>query len=127
MAKLAMGELEAAVMDVLWGAAGPLTPGQVQEVLSADRSLAYTTVMTVMDKLHRKGWLTREREGRAYLYQPSASRETYAAQLMSQAFTQAGDATATLIRFIEAMSPDEAAALDRALSERLNTDSENEL
>ncbi|MDA8316543.1 MAG: BlaI/MecI/CopY family transcriptional regulator, partial [Actinomycetota bacterium] len=46
MAKLAMGELEAVVMDVLWDAAEPLTPGQVHEVLSGERSLAYTTVMT---------------------------------------------------------------------------------
>ncbi len=121
------GDLESAVMDQLWAAGHPMLVREVLEGLQEDRPLAYTTVMTVMDKLHRKGWLTREREGRAYVYQPSAPREAYAAQLMSQAFTQADDATATLIRFIDAMSPDEAAALDRALSERLNTDSKNEL
>lgn len=104
-------------MDRLWAAGRPMLVREVLEELRELRPLAYTTVMTVMDKLHRKGWLTREREGRAYLYQPSASRETYAAELMSQAFTQAGDATATLIHFIEAMSPDDAAALRRALSE----------
>ena len=90
---------------------------EVLEALRVDRPLAYTTVMTVMDTLHRKGWLTRRREGRAYLYEPSGSRETYVAQLMSEAFTQAGDATTTLIHFIESMSPEEAAALQRALDE----------
>lgn len=114
-------------MDRLWATQRPMSVREVLEELQKQRPLAYTTVMTVMDKLHRKGWLDREREGRAYLYRPSASRETYAAQLMSQAFTQAGDATTTLIHFIDAMSPDEAAALHRALNERLDADGGDQL
>ncbi len=121
------GELESVVMDRLWAAGRPLTVRDVLEELHEQRPLAYTTVMTVMDNLYRKGWLTREREGRAYHYEPSASREAYAAQLMSQAFTQAGDATATLVHFIEAMSPDEATALRRALGEQPGRDREGEL
>ena len=114
-------------MDRLWAAHRPMLVREVLEELHEQRPLAYTTVMTVMDKLHRKGWLNREREGRAYLYQPSASRETYAAQLMSQAFTHAGDATTTLIHFIDAMSLDEATALQRALNERFDADGGNQL
>ncbi len=120
------GELESAVMDRLWAAERPLSVREVLEELRGERSLAYTTVMTVMDNLHRKGWLTRQMVGRAYLYRPTASREAYAAGLMAQAFNQAGDPTATLVHFIEAMSPDEAAALRRALGEQLGTRGEGE-
>jgi len=116
------GELESAVMDRMWAANRPVSVREVLDDLRGDRTLAYTTVMTVMDNLYRKGWLTRERGGRAYLYRPSASREAYAARLMSQAFTEGGDPAATLVHFIEAMSPDEAAALRQALSERPGVD-----
>lgn len=102
-------------MDRLWAAQRPLSVRDVLMDLRAERALAYTTVMTVMDNLHRKGWLAREMAGRAYLYRPAASREAYAAGLMSQAFGQAGDPAATLVHFIEAMSPEEAAALRQAL------------
>lgn len=114
-------------MDRLWVAQRQMSVREVLEELREQRPLAYTTVMTVMDKLYHKGWLRREREGRAYLYRPAASRETYAAQLMSQAFTQAGDATTTLIHFIDAMSADEAAALHRAIDERLGAGGEDRL
>ena len=116
------GELESAVMDRMWAASRPLSVREVLDDLRGDRVLAYTTVMTVMDNLYRKGWLTRKREGRAYLYRPSASREVHAARLMSQAFTEGGDPAATLVHFIEAMSPDEAAALRHALSEQPGVD-----
>ena len=116
------GELESAVMDRMWAANGPVSVREVLDDLRGDRALAYTTVMTVMDNLYRKGWLTREREGRAYLYLPSASREAHAARLMSKAFTEGGDPAATLVHFIEAMSPDEAAALRHALSEQPGVD-----
>ena len=109
-------------MDRMWAASRPLSVREVLDDLRGDRVLAYTTVMTVMDNLYRKGWLTRKREGRAYLYRPSASREGHAARLMSQAFTEGGDPAATLVHFIEAMSPDEAAALRHALSEQPGVD-----
>ena len=116
------GELESAVMDRMWAANRPVSVREVLADLCGDRTLAYTTVMTVMDNLYRKGWLTREREGRAYRYRPSASREVHAARLMSQAFTEGGDPAATLVHFIEAMSPDETAALRQALSEQPGVD-----
>lgn len=111
------GELESAVMDRVWAAGRPLSVREVLDELRGERTLAYTTVMTVMDNLHRKGWLTRQQEGRAYLYRPAASRESYAAGLMSQAFAHASDPAATLLRFVEALSPAEAATLRHALGE----------
>ena len=59
-----------------WTAPGRVRPLSVRDVLDelrGERTLAYTTVMTVIDNLHRKGWLTRHQEGRAYLYRPAAS------------------------------------------------------
>jgi predicted transcriptional regulator len=67
------GELEAQVMERMWASEAPRTVRDVHTEVTAERPLAYTTVMTVMDKLHRKGWLTREPTGRAYAYtRPSA-------------------------------------------------------
>ena len=111
------GELESAVMDRLWAADRPMSVREVLEDLRGERRLAYTTVMTVLDNLHRKGWVTRHQEGRAYLYQAAASRESYAAALMSQAFNEGTEPSLTFARFIEALSPDEAATLRRALDE----------
>lgn len=64
MAGGGFGELEAVVMDTVWSAAEPVSVRQVREVIAAEREIAYTTVMTTMDNLHRKGWLDRERHGR---------------------------------------------------------------
>lgn len=58
-----LGQLEATVMNFVWGAPGPVTVRDVVEALQQDRSIAYTTVMTVMDNLHSKGFLGRERVG----------------------------------------------------------------
>ncbi len=64
------GELEQQVMVLLWRAGEPLTVADVQELLARDRDLAYTTVMTVLDRLAKKGLARRERRGRAWCYEP---------------------------------------------------------
>ncbi|MGH3716735.1 MAG: BlaI/MecI/CopY family transcriptional regulator [Micromonosporaceae bacterium] len=110
-----LGELEAAVMDRVWSWDRPTSVREVLDDLRRERDLAYTTVMTVMDNLHRKGVLTRERDGRAYRYLPAASREEHTAQLMEAALAGAGDRTATLLRLVDRMDPDEVAALRKAL------------
>src|SRR5687768_14855028 len=66
-----LGELEAAVMAVLWRSPEPLRVRDVQERLTKRRPLAYTTVMTVLHNLHRKGWVVRRMDGRAYRYRAS--------------------------------------------------------
>ncbi|MGQ0631540.1 MAG: BlaI/MecI/CopY family transcriptional regulator [Sporichthyaceae bacterium] len=109
------GDLEAAIMEQMWGTEEPLTVRAVHTAIISQRPLAYTTVMTVMDKLHRKGWLDREPLGRAYLYRPVVSREQYTADLMGEALSASSDRSATLVAFIEHLDPAEAAQLRLAL------------
>lgn len=113
------GELEAAVMERLWSRDGLAAVREVLDELNRDpqrdRRLAYTTVMTVMDNLHRKGWLRRQMPGRAYLYEPVWSREQYSARLMTEALADSSDPQATLVHFLEAMPAEEATALQALL------------
>lgn len=120
-------------MDVLWdrgtpdgSAADGLTVREVTEALS-DRDLAYTTVMTVLDRLAGKGMVVRERDGRAWRYQPAAGREAYIAQLMLDALdlahsdgkaAGAGDRGAALVRFARSVTGEEARLLREALDEQ---------
>ena len=110
-----LGELEARIMDTLWTWQRPAPVREVLDVLSVERPLAYTTVMTVMDNLHKKGWLLRDRDGRAYMYRPAASREDYVAELMHDALSASTDQAAALVRFTEQLGPDESVALRTAL------------
>jgi len=109
------GDLEAVIMDRLWSWGVAATVRDVVDDLRRERTIAYTTVMTVMDNLHRKGWLRRERDGRAWRYEPTASREEYSARLMSEALATSADQTAALVHFVEQMSQAETEALRAAL------------
>ncbi|MFC3495804.1 BlaI/MecI/CopY family transcriptional regulator [Glycomyces rhizosphaerae] len=106
-----LGELEAAIMDVLWSASGPLTVREVLGALDRDPEPAYTTVMTVLDNLHRKGNVTRERAGRAWAYRPAQTREEFDAEAMAAVLESSTDRGATLLRFIGKISPEELARL----------------
>lgn len=107
-------------MRVLWHQAEPMSVRAVMEDLnSGDRSLAYTTVMTVMENLHRKGFLTRERLGRAWLYCASQSREQHTAALMGEALASGADREGTLLRFVEAMSLPDLERLQGLIEELL--------
>jgi predicted transcriptional regulator len=111
------GELEAAVMDFLWSHGEPATVRDVLTGLVRTRQLAYTTVMTVMDNLFKKGWLTREPvASRAYRYRTVLSREAYVAQRMRQALNGSDDRAAALMQFVGEMTAEEAAAIREALS-----------
>lgn len=105
------GDLEAAVMNKIWDRRAAVTVRDIFDDLSQDRQIAYTTVLSTMDNLHRKRWLQREREGKAYVYQPVMSREERSARLMREAMETGGDADAVLAFFVEQMSPDESAQL----------------
>lgn len=109
------GELESAVMEQLWSAGEPLTVRDVLSRLDREPPLAYTTVMTVMDNLHRKGFLDRERAGRAFRYWPPKDRAEHTAELMRELLDNSGDASVTLLRFVDHMSPAELSRLKRAL------------
>ena len=109
------GDLEAAIMDVMWAADGPLPVREVARELNADRPLAFNTVQTVMENLFRKGWLSRRKDGRAYWYVTVRSREDYVAGLLGEALAAARDPAATLVRLVGDMDPAEVAQLRAAL------------
>lgn len=109
-----LGELEAEVMRQLWRRTAPATVREVADELPRERPLAYTTVMTVLDNLHRKGWLRRELDGRAYRYEPAIAEEEYSAELMRQALGPTTDQVAAFTHFLQRMSPDEVEALLQA-------------
>ncbi|MBV9796038.1 MAG: BlaI/MecI/CopY family transcriptional regulator [Actinobacteria bacterium] len=112
-----LGELEAVIMDRLWDWGRPALVREVVEALHEDRPLAYTTVMTVMDNLHRKGWLRRERDGRAWRYEPAHSRSAYTVALMSDALGTDPDRRTALAHFVLQMSPHDAELLQQALDQ----------
>src|SRR3979490_1864858 len=111
------GELEAPIMDGV-GAAG--SPGLVREIhdgLRPEREPAYNTVLTVVEILFRKGWLARDREGRAFRHRASPSGRGYAAGRRGEAFEASTDRLATLRRFVQRIDPAEAAELRGMLDE----------
>lgn len=111
-----LGQLEAAVMQRLWAADRPVSTREVLEDLQRDRNIAYTTVMTVLDNLHGKGLVGREKQGRAYLYSATVSREEHTAGLLDQVLAQSQDRGATLLHFVGQMSDEDLAELRSALA-----------
>lgn len=71
-----LGELQTAVMELLWDMPG-LTVNQAEERLQRRRDIAHTTVLTTLDRLHGKGYLTREKQGKAFVYAPRYTREEF--------------------------------------------------
>jgi len=109
------GDLEAVIMDRVWERDGPVTVRELFDELAAERTIAYTTVMSTMDNLHRKGWLDRVREGKAYRYTATASREEYGARLMREALADGGDAEVVLSHFVAQIGNGESEALRSVL------------
>ena len=117
------GELEAAIMDVIWSSGTPVRVREVSEQLNRARPLAFNTVQTVMENLYYKGWLGRHKDGRAYWYEPVRSRDDYAAGLLAEALAAAGDRAATLVRLVGDLEPGEAARLRAALDAAIDRES----
>ncbi|SHF28536.1 Predicted transcriptional regulator [Streptoalloteichus hindustanus] len=92
-----------------------LTVRQVRDLLAPSRPLAYTTVLTVLDNLYKKGLARRALVGRAYTYRAVASREEHAAELMAQALSASADRSLAFLRFVDRMSAEDIAALRSAL------------
>lgn len=121
------GELEQAIMDTVWRAEGPLTVREVLGALNDERAadgrpLAYNTVQTVVEILHRKGWLARAKDGRAFRYRPTRTREDYAASLIDQVWETGADRTATVVRLLDGMDDAELAEIRTALAARTGGD-----
>lgn len=118
-----LGELEREVMNALWSAPGPMLVRDVHTALSRDRDLAYTTVMTVLERLTRKQMAERDLDGRAYRYRPAQTKDALVAEAMSDALDSAGaHRTEALVRFVDAMTSTDAQALRDALA-RVETSS----
>jgi predicted transcriptional regulator len=110
------GELERAVLEVLWDHGGWLTPAEVRDRLEAD--LAYTTVVTVLRRLFDKKLVAREVDGRAHAYRPHSNREEYAAEAMAQVLADVRDPVTALNHFVESLGEDDRRQLSRLLRRR---------
>lgn len=102
-------------MTRVWQWNRPVTVREVLEDLQQERSIAYTTVMTVMDNLHQKGWVRREAEGRAYRYTAVSTRAAYSAALMNEAWSTSDNPAAALVAFFGMMSAEQREALRDAV------------
>jgi predicted transcriptional regulator len=123
-----MGELEQAVLEALWDldassrdattSDGPGASGREVHDRLAGRDLAYTTVMTVLDRLARKDLVVRQRDGRAFRYTPRLTRAAMTAELMHDALEGTrGDREQALVSFVGEASAEDLAALRRALDD----------
>jgi predicted transcriptional regulator len=110
------GDLEAVIMDRIWDRGDSTTTvREIFDELTAEREIAYTTVMSTMDNLHGKGWLAREKDGKAYRYWPTLTRAEHSARLMRDALEAGGSSELVLNHFVEQMGPEESARLRAAL------------
>ena len=107
------GGLESEVLAALWAADRPLTPGEVSDAVGGE--LAYTTVQTILTRLHRKGAVVREQAGRAHAYRPVIDDAGLAAQRMRAMLDRGGDHAAVLTRFVGTLTPDDEATLAKLL------------
>ncbi|GCB44607.1 CopY family transcriptional regulator [Streptomyces sp. SA15] len=107
------GELEAAVMAALWAAGAPLTAGRVQTELGSQ--LARTTVTTILTRLHEKGVVGRERQGRGYAYFPVQDAPGLTARRMHTELDRDTDRETVLARFVAQLSPDDEQLLRQLL------------
>jgi predicted transcriptional regulator len=122
-----LGELERAVMDLLWAGQEAATANRLRDLLAQDsaaadgnaghqgKDLAVTTVLTVLSRLEKKGLVERERGTRPHRYQAVSSRADHTADLMHEALGSAPDREAVLARFIGSVSESEAATLRKLL------------
>ncbi|HPX36900.1 MAG TPA: BlaI/MecI/CopY family transcriptional regulator [Mycobacterium sp.] len=114
-----LGSLERAIMDQLWDNSGPQTVRQVHRALSKRRKLAYSTVMTVLQRLAGKSLVTQIRDDRAYQYSANHGRDELVADLMVDALHQVADnggRQAALLQFVKRVAAEDAEALRAALA-----------
>ena len=112
-----LGHLELAIMDLMWSRSDPASVREILVGLQPERELAYMTVKTVMDTLHRKGLLLREPDGRAFRYRPTRTREQYTAAHMGEVLASGNDRRATLLHFLEQIPAEDLTQLREALNQ----------
>lgn len=112
-------------MEILWGAedGAMLTVREVHGALALDRDIAYTTVMTVMDRLAKKSLVEQEKDGRAYRYRARSSRGAMTAELMRDTLSDFGRESreSALVAFVEEADAADIAALKQALADLSDT------
>ncbi|MEO7587836.1 MAG: BlaI/MecI/CopY family transcriptional regulator [Arachnia sp.] len=113
------GALEQTVMELLWASGEPRTVADVLEEVNRDRDLAYTTVMTVLDRLAKKGMVTRDRVDRAWQYLPADPQDVVVARDLAEALdgVPRGVRVEALRRFAASLPAEERDAL-RPVDER---------
>ena len=109
----APGALEAEVLSILWEAEGPLAPADVQERLEGD--LAYTTVVTILSRLHEKGVAAREKQGRSFRYRAVEDEPGLAARRMTKVLDNEPDRRRVLARFVSNLSTSDERELRKLL------------
>jgi predicted transcriptional regulator len=120
------GELESAVLAVLWAAPGPLVPAEVQTAMDGD--LAYTTVMTILVRLYEKGVIDRSKVGRAFAYRPVVAETEVVAEQVRRLLDQGQDRTAVLQGLVDGLQPGDESVLRDLLARatRARTQSDDE-
>lgn len=114
-ARRAMGELEAQVMAVLWDLDDWVTPRQVHVRLPAEPAVVYSTVMTTLRRLWKKGMVERRAEGKAFAYHPVLGREEHTAERMVALLDAAHDHEVALSHFLSGLDPARRRQLRRLL------------
>ena len=107
------GALERDILDVLWDAERPLLASEVNERLTVQ--LAYTSVATVLVRLHAKCLLERAPAGRAFAYRPAVDEAQLAARRIDDVLANASDPGKVLTRFVDGLSKRDARVLRRLL------------
>lgn len=109
-----LGELEEAVLSALWSSASPLSVREVLGRIKRRPPLAYTTVLTVLDRLHEKGMVDREKEGKAFLYRPCASKEAWLGEQAARMLTveRGPPNSAVLMAFLDSAERADPALVD---------------
>ncbi len=105
-------------MQVLWHSPEPSSVRDVLDSLNEERSLAYTTILAVLDNLHRKGWVAREKVSRAFLYRAAETKDEATARALREILDGTRDPEAVLLHFARTVSPGESSALRQALAEK---------
>lgn len=116
----ARGTLEAAIMDVLWRAGRSLNPGEVRDLLGKSdeaeaRELSYSTVVTILTRLHGKEMVARTRVGRSFQYAPLADEAGLEARRLAALLDGSADRAAVLSRFVADLSDSDEELLRRLL------------
>jgi predicted transcriptional regulator len=111
--KRANGARETELLDLLQRAATALTPGEVTERLRDE--LTYSSVVTILTRMHTKGLLTRTQRGRAFAYAPVTDDAGFAARRMRTVLEERPDREAVLARFADGLSDTDADLLRQLL------------